>query len=393
MKLESDVRIKRDVLKKLNKELGNTIEQRQKEIRKTKELYDLKNEQLKVDQSNAQADIRENFNKEFLDANNEKLRKLEHYQTTLKRDKELMDREREILTVRNDSQMKNMLEEYNQNFRDRYQEAHLRAQKIHDDTQHTLNTMDANTKFEIQESNRLSKMKSDDVVRRNENTLEKQRSDYSTLLHQTKIENAANLAKEKMRFEKEMRRIYQLQAGEASVQESTHAKQLAKKEEFYNRMILQKERGFKNKLAKLIEAQNQVLKNLRDKFQVEVNKVVAEMTKKKAIIQNKGQDSFYQIRRIDPKIVDQGKFYTMKLDIPHHEKEGVTLNASNRELRINFQRKFAGDMVDEFGNLNKSKRNELFTKVIQTEDILDPNGIRAKYNNKTQKLEVVLKKA
>ena len=136
-----------------------------------------------------------------------------------------------------------------------------------------------------------------------------------------------------------------------------------------------------------------MLQNVRNKFKVEVNKVEAAMTKKKSTIQNKGQDSFYQIRSLDPKIQDKGKYYFLELKIPSHEKEGLTFNASQRELRINFQRSYASDMTDEMGTINKSKRNELFTKIMKTKDILDPAGVRSQYNNEKGVLEVLINKA
>ena len=393
MKLDSSSRAKSDTLKKLNRELSNKITQRETEIKKVQEMYDLKNQHLKINEGKREHEIRQNSQRNILTANEEKNRKLQSYKDQLSNDKTRLETERSMVEERNSSQMTNMLDEYNQTYRERYDEAHIKAQDVHSNTQEVLNQMNADTRFEVQESNRLSKRHSDSIVQRNEGLLERQRENYLTTIHNNQLENATNLAKEKMRYEGEMRRLYTQQSGDTSVKEGRHAKELEDKEAFYNRMIQQKEKGFKSKLTKLIAAQNGVLRNIRDRFQTEVNKVELAMAKKKLKVNTQGKDQFYQVRTLDPKVIDHGKFYSLEVPLPPHEKEGATFNASNRELRINFVRNYSAQVEDETGGINKSKRNELFTKVIKTEDLLDPSGIRTRYNKLTGMLEVTIKKA
>ncbi|MBT7608817.1 MAG: hypothetical protein HN576_03615 [Bacteriovoracaceae bacterium] len=393
MKLEADARTNRDTLKKLNRELSNKIAQRNKEIKKSEEMSNLRSQQVKVNERNRENEIRNNIQKDILIANKKKQEKLQTYKDQLERDKTKLENERVQVSERNDSQMRNNLNEYKQSYRERYTNAHEKAQNVYNETQTVLNQMSADSRYEIQENNRLSKKQSDSIVQRNENLLHRQKEEYLTKLQGTQLENARNLAKEKIQFEADMRRIYALQSGEASAKEDGHAKAIADKEEFYSRTIMQKEKGFKDKLTKLIASQNSALENIRNKFQVEVNKVENAMTKKKLNVQTKGLDEFYQVRSLDPKIIDHGKFYSLQIALPAHEQEGATFNASNRKLRINFVRNYSAEIEDDSGNINKSKRNELFTKVIHTDDILDPKGVRTKYNKKAGILEVSIKKA
>jgi hypothetical protein len=393
LKFDSSTSTKRDTLKMLNKELVNKITNRETEIKKVEEMYDLKAQHLKMNQAKRENEIRNNSQRHILSANEEKHRKLQSYKDQLSHDKQRLESERSMVKDRNSTKMTNMINEYDQAYREKYDEADIKAKNVHSDTQQVLNQINVDTRSEIQESNSLSKKHSNTIVHRNENLLEKQREDYLTTLHSNQLKNATNLAKEKMKYEREMRRLNIEQSGESSVKEGRHAKELEDKKKFYNRMIQLKEKGFKSKLTKLIQAQNGVLNNIRDRFHSEVNKVELAMAKKKLSVNTKGKDQFYQVRTLDPKIMDHGKFYSLQIPLPIHEQEGATFNASKRELRINFVRNYSAQVEDETGNINKSKRNELFTKVINTKDLLDPDGVRTKYNKRTGMLEVSIKKA
>ena len=72
MKLDSSSRAKSDTLKKLNRELSNKITQRETEIKKVQEMYDLKNQHLKINEGKREHEIRQNSQRNILTANEEK---------------------------------------------------------------------------------------------------------------------------------------------------------------------------------------------------------------------------------------------------------------------------------------------------------------------------------
>jgi exonuclease VII large subunit len=175
LKVEQENKYYENKLKKLNKDLRNRIDQRKKELEKTNEIYDLKNQDVKNEALQKEFDAKDRVSKEIAKAMETKQQRLQDMKDELMKNKELIDRERQVLTDRNNFQMTSMQTDFDQTYKERYAEAYNQAQQINDTTQDTIVRMEADTTESIQESNRLAKKKMDTVIKTNEDLIARER--------------------------------------------------------------------------------------------------------------------------------------------------------------------------------------------------------------------------
>ena len=330
MKVDTEIASNKRVLKKLNNDLKSKIASREKELKYTDRLFDDKKQLLRIQHAKETHDLKSNHNKNILEAAEFKEQKLNEYKANLNRERNRLEKEKLNLATANKKQMDSMLQEHNMNFRERFETAETQARDINDRTQKALLKSDEDSRTEIQESNRLASLASSSVKQRNQDAIDREKEDYMIKLNRSKTEHATNLAKEKLRFEEEKRRLYELQAGQTTDREEIHKKKMAEREEFYNKQLMANEKRFKNKIQQLFNAQGVVLKNFENRFLEEINKIEREMSQKKQLIQEKGRDDFYHIKSINPRVMDLGDKYFLKLKLPKHEK-GRRLNQCSRQ--------------------------------------------------------------
>lgn len=380
MKVEQENKYYDNKLKKLNKDLRNRIDQRKKELEKTNEIYDLKTRDVKNEALQKEFDAKDRVSKEIAKAMETKQQRLQDMKDELMKNKELIDREKQVLTDRNNFQMTSMQTDFDQTYKERYAEAYNQAQQINDTTQDTIVRMEADTTESIQESNRLAKKKMDTVIKTNEDLIARERDAYLRTLNKNQSEHAEILAKEKLRFEEDMRRLYTDQADSAAQKQNIHSQQLQKKEEFYSRLIKQKELGFKSKIKKMHEQHETLLSKIKGRFKIELDKLLQAHSKRKQDVMQKAQDDFYTVKTIHPRIMDGVDHYIVAMDLPNHEKDDLNVNVNSRKIRLTLSRKFAETHTAE-GVENKAKRNEVLTKTVELDDIMDPGKVTSSYKD------------
>jgi HSP20 family molecular chaperone IbpA len=387
LKIEQENKFYENRLKKLNEHLRKRIDGRQKEIEKTEEIYDLKTQNVKNEANQKEVEAKEKVSKEIAMAMENKQNKLHEMKEQLNKDRELIDAERELLTDRNNFQMTSMQTDFDQTYKERFAEAYNQAQQINDQSQNTIVKMEADTTEGIQEANRDARKKMDNVITTNEDLLARERDAYLRTLNKTQAENAEMLAKEKLRFEDEMRKLYSTQADSANQKQNIHAQQLRKKEEFYSRLIKQKELGFKSKVQKMHEQHETLISKIQERFKVELDKLLQAHSKRKQNVMEKSADDFYTVKTIAPRVMDGLDHYIVTMELPPHEKDSININVNDRRLRLTLSRNFA-ETHSEGGVENRAKRNEVLTKTVTLEDIMDPGKVTSSYKDGTLYIKV-----
>lgn len=69
------------------------------------------------------------------------------------------------------------------------------------------------------------------------------------------------------------------------------------------------------------------------------------------------------------------------MNIPEHEKENVHLSVHGRGVKMTLTRKFTDTLEDKDGSVNRSTRNELYSKEFPSKDILNPKLVAQKYED------------
>jgi len=380
LKVEQENKYFENKLKKINKDLRNRIDARKKELEKTDEIYDLKTQNVKNEAVKKEFDAKERVSKEIAQAMERKQERLQEMKEELVKDKGLLDQERELLTDRNNFAMTSMQTDFDQTYKERFAESFNRAQQINDQTQNTIVKMESDDTEGIQEANRKAKKTMDIVIKTNEDLVARERDAYLRTLNKNQAEYAEVLAKEKLRFEEEMRSLYSNQADTANQKQNIHAQQLQKKEEFYSRLMKQKELGFKSKVKAMHEQHETLMDKIKGRFKVELDKLLQAHSRRKQDVMTKAQDDFYTVKTIHPRVMDGIDHYIVAMDLPAHEKDNLNVNVNDRRLRLTLSRKF-DEVHTEGGVENKAKRNEVLTKTLNLADIMDPGKVETSYKD------------
>ena len=101
----------------------------------------------------------------------------------------------------------------------------------------------------------------------------------------------------------------------------------------------------------------------------------------KRVIANQNEDQFYRIETLNPTIVDSPKDFLVSLAVPEHEKENVHLSVHGRNVKMTLTRKYSEFIEAKDGTIDKSNRNELFSKEFPSKDLLNQKQVVQKYED------------
>ena len=121
--------------------------------------------------------------------------------------------------------------------------------------------------------------------------------------------------------------------------------------------------------------------DLSNKFEADAQKLIFATSEDKKILNNKSDDPFYRIDKLNPKLIENDKTVTVQVPVADYEKENVHLSTRGRTIKITLSRKYSDSLNAQDGSLNKSTRSELFSKELPTIDLLSPKNITQFYED------------
>ncbi len=348
-----------------------------KEHVKQKEMLDLTNkaqvESAKIDHETKVRGLRQANEIEVFD-------EIERKDKLLTSLKDKVDKTREVT----ESQLKNIKENHQKNIEKKQVEFDSR---FHDkNVRNNEAIYNLNSRFE------------DSMKEMNENFTQKEqmsqfkhKSEMATeqVKHQTNYETMKN------NFEK----VHSLRQGKFEkallTQKEKHLKQLSVEKKSHDTQTDLHRRRFKHEMDKILEKQENLKRGVQKEFEKDYQKVLSEhnklvdnlqnrtqqliekgklmLSREKANLTSKAQDSFYTAHRFTPLFKDLGDSYDILVKVPKHEVEGMNLMASGREVTISLDRRF-DDKVEENGVTSKSKKFETLSTSFEVPDILDPKA-------------------
>ncbi|MBP9679939.1 MAG: hypothetical protein KBD76_00925 [Bacteriovorax sp.] len=146
-------------------------------------------------------------------------------------------------------------------------------------------------------------------------------------------------------------------------------------------MISQKDADFKVRYENIVKEHDATIAEIKSHLEHDIRKMISDTSAQKRMIANKKDDKFYRIETLHPTVQETAKAYFVSLKVPEHEKESVHLSVHGREVKMTMTRKYTESLKEEDGTINKSTKNELYSKEFSSKDILNPKLMTQKYED------------
>lgn len=182
------------------------------------------------------------------------------------------------------------------------------------------------------------------------------------------------------KHERDLSQLDQVQKNFLDNQTVSYNKRLAMEKATFENMIKEQKESYNNKYKSLIEQNKLLLSRVKGAFDQELKSLSREHSALKKTISSRGQDPFYNSKTLNPKIVDKGKFYEVSLEVPSWEQEFVQINSDKRNVDLTLTRSFHSIVESETGDINTSKKSEVFAKTFNVPDIVDSNNLTRRYH-------------
>lgn len=377
MKVESTAyRQKSNELNSSQKEL---IRAKENEIKKVNNLFNAKIKQTKLEGDINLSNLQEHNKEEVSQSLANKEETLEKVNHDLAQEQVRLRNERQNLMQAHQSQISDLSLNNDESYRALYDDALNTSKNVHDQTASTIQDIQSESNQQIRNVNFNTKLNMDQMVKENEVKMRQ----TAVNLDQSKRERTAllmnQLEEQRKDHQNKIDSLLQKNQAEFKVREQVNASKVSHQDALYQELLRQKEETFKEKFAAQEQSHQEILKRINARFDGEAGLIVSKYADFKRNLDIKAEDDFYQVKKLDPTIIENPDHYIVSLPVPEYEKETVNLTAQERKISIVQTRKFSAKGQDLQGNTDGSGRSEVLTKTFDVQQILDPTKVTRKY--------------
>lgn len=370
-----------DQLKQINKRIEQKIKSKEQELLNVKNTYDDKIENTKLDGEKKYIQALDKNQEQLLNESHNYEEKISSYKDRLKETQNKIDKEREILQSNHSQRM----EELRANHSDilaANNESLIDSQKSiernNQDTFINLAHKHHSTKDKMESDlNRNIQSLSIDHVNTLSDVKQKQKNEQRYHIAKTNTELSTlkkDLAQE---LNKEVSKTTRLN----NEQKRVHMDNLTFQEKYQQDLLLQKDEDFKVRYQNLVDSHNESIKNISQQLQKDLQRIVERKSKNLEVTSKQGEDPFYSVSLIRPKITEGEKEIFVAIAVSEYEKDNLLLSTQGRNIKLTLSRKYADAITDKDGSSNKTTRSELYSKEFKTKDILNSNNITQSYQD------------
>ncbi len=351
------------------------------EIEGLKSYYKNQKEIARTGHEQELASVQEAQKKELIetiDQHQDRLNeKLEEY-----KNQELeLEKSRQALIEANKEELKNIRAEFQQNRDSQFDETLDQTEDLRRRSDQIMKKTQLDAAKALSEGQRYFGLALDEQARAHGASLRQNDSRFKQSESTKEAQRIRELNNEAQQNAKEFASESARSKTQLESQKQLYGKQMETEKLRFEDLLKQQKENFQNRYDALKEANDLLLGKMSSQISKEYNSMNASMVNNKEVIQAKAADPFYHPTAIQPQIEDAGKFYLVRIEVPEHERELVTLNANQRTLKINLTRKTGQTFEAPDGSINKSSRSELLSKELSVADIVDPRSIKQKYEN------------
>lgn len=370
-----------DYSKRLDKRLRNETKKKEQEIKDIDQLYDKKIEVAKINGEEKYINSLKRNEDLVLNASEDYRAKLTEYKDNLAKTQSALSQEELSLKDGHVEKLNNLKTEHQNSIHEQFRNANETHEAVN--SQMKRNVMTITDKAAMEKGHIESKSKTDvaNVARDFQ-----QKSAEEERQYRFKLKNDARMHNEELdKQQKELKDLSNktTEKNKRLVTEkmNVQAAELNYLDSHQKDIILQKQNDFKVRYDNMVKEHTSLLSDLKKSFETDLHKMVEETSTQKRVVAQKSEDPFYRIETLAPKIIENPKEFMVSLNVPEHEKENVHLSVRGRGVKMTLSRRFAENFEEKDGSLNRSTKNELFSREFPSKDLLNPKLVDQKYEN------------
>ncbi len=376
---ETKLQENEDLYKRLNKSIEKKIVSKEKELKDIDKIYDQRKVQANQSGEEEFAQSVGRNQQRIISESAVFEEKIQNYKDKLKETQDSVAREEAVLKMNGKEKNEAIKLQMHDNHEETFANARANQEQVQSDTRNLINeiankskidktTMEGNAQYEM---NALSTEINQKALNNEKNYRSKLEDDVR--LHTVEVNRQKDELKKMMINDAERNKRL------ADEKNRVATAQLTFQDKHQQNMMTQKDQDFKVRYEKMSQEHNAILKNLSDKFEADVRKVVEKTSSEKKTIEEKSSDPFYRVETLKPKMVEDQKDVTVSINVPEYEKENVILSAQGRSIKIAVARKFSDIVTGDDGSLNRATKSELYSREFNAKDLLNPREITQTY--------------
>ncbi len=370
-----------DLLKRMNKGLERKIANKEQEIKNVDALYDKKIEHAKI---GGEEDFVSSIDRNQQRIVSESVQfedKIKGYQDRLKKAREAVDLEETSVKTGHMARIEDMKTENEQNYQDQFFNTTVASEEMQNSTKDALQDISAKSRLE---RSALESKASYEV-----NALTTDLNDKNVNIEKTFRDKLVNDIRvhtaEVNRQREELKNVMQVEADKnkrlSTEKARVNTEQLSYQDKHQLEMLKQRDADFKVRYQNMVKEHETILKDIASRLDADVKKMVENTSVEKNTLKARENDPFYRVETLNPKMTEDLKTVTVAIPVSEFEKENVHLSAQGRNIKITLSRKYNESLTEKDGSLNKSTRSELFSKSMNSVDLLSPKDIVQNYSD------------
>ena len=179
-------------------------------------------------------------------------------------------------------------------------------------------------------------------------------------------------------FKSERMSTNQRQQLEVGKMTEHHNKTIQDRDQVFRKGIKDQDLMFEKKYAVTLNNHNENLGRLDEKNKEVVNRMKDHLGKQINTAANKKDDPFYEFTELKPQLTNTPDGIIIKVAIPEHSKQDVSLSLNNKEAIINYTRRH-NDVRKTADATSKLQKVESFSTRLMTDHILNPKTVKSSY--------------
>lgn len=378
-----------DYNKGLDDKLRNISKSKEKEIERVNEIYEKKVETAKSEGENRYANSIKHNDEMLASLNTDYEEKLKSYQDSLNHTQKNLAESEQAFKNYHAEKMLNLKEQAESNVQDEFQRATENQRAVHQSMKRAIDNVQDKSRAEQHHIETKARMQLSAIGNDYNQKSINQERDYRARFQTDALKHEEELRVQKSELknvlDKNMQKGKQLEAQKLQVQKE----ELDYLDHHQKDMLAQRESDFKIRYQKMVEEHEKILNDLKTQVDSDIKKMIASSATQMKTVSNKLNDSFYRVETLNPKTTELEKEVIVAIKIPEYEQENVHLSVHGRDVKMTLSRKYTDSMEAQDGSINKSTRNELFSKEFTVTDILDPKKITQKYENGTLTFKIL----
>jgi hypothetical protein len=189
----------------------------------------------------------------------------------------------------------------------------------------------------------------------------KDRDQFDRIKYNQKEQFEKSLAGQNLEGQMRVKKLNENQIKERERVSDHHDKTLAEQDQFY-------EKKFQSNLG----THSAYLKNLENRHAEVVNSMKKSVLNSTELAKTRSLDPFYNFTELKPTLEETEKGWILKMNVPEHSKDHVSLTTNNKEIIVSVNRRFNEERVDSDGTKNRIQKVETALTNLPVKTMIDP---------------------